>query len=918
MNRTVLFTLVIVSAAMAAPKVMIHSVENTHCNANSDPSCVSTHENVVIHYNLENTVNKNFVSLFASRDGGETYNEVECKNVTGDIGYTTTGTDKVITWDPSADMPGGTYDDMRIKIMVDEYVPAITQLYMTNVKTRTESPSKVHFRFALRDQCNHAVIVPPSMLRNSIKIYENNVEIDYSESAVFVHNACSNRLKVALVLDFTQSMATIGAIDTMVAAAKRIINQLAVQHSVALVAYHDRNEEPVALLPQATSDKQALLGALDAFVNSGYVPGATRSWDAIKLGLQLLGPAAGFDTVKVLVALTDGRDNSSLATPDELRNLAVLGNTQINVVAFGDNIDNLTLNRLAAGTGGAVYTSEKPQDIEDAFETITHDLSGQYIVTYMSQRRYDTDVVVKIAPTVNGKTTSFSQHVNFAQIYSDDRIGRLYAFRSLTTSEGTFLNVEASHMPRAVNSMRFRIDTDVPYEIRVPWAGQGGVLQGWDVSKPDARGFRTISSEKPAAFADFGFLFNIVFHGLPANGMVIPFEMDTSIYPAGYTFRYPSALFAGDTVIAPTVSMCSTPVVTVNEPASLCASLPDSADVVSWEWDFNGDGMFDTVILGNCPRVVAMEYLYKETGDYRVLLRIKYRYAGYVVDTLRLVVNPDACPGCEQFLSKVVRIPAKNDTVFLAGQRIVMAADYFMGATEVTQGEYAMLMRVQPWLNGGTQSGFGIGEVRPAWFVNWFDAVLFCNARSKLESLDTVYSYGAVTGTPGLNGTLIGVSIDATRNGYRLPTEAEWQYAYGAYWSTVANPSTGVSQVTYDRFFWGASALESMVASYAWYKNNTDGVVSSNHEAVSPGPQPVGALQPNRFGLYDMAGDVWEWTNDRPVVCESPCTGGGETVLRGGSWADAETNIETVARKILPPSSRQSVVGFRVVLNVTM
>lgn len=920
------YALTIVLLCMAAlpisagPKIKIHKVENTTCNAHTGPDCEKSHTNLVIHYDLSNTnkKNKHFVSLFASRDGGQTYNEVEVENVTGDVGYTDAGEEKVIIWETGLDMPEGSYDSMRIKIMADEYVPEITQLYMTNVKVRSEKPSKVHFRFALRDQCNHAVIVPPSVIKKNLKIYENNEEIDYSESAFFVHNACRSRLKTAIVLDFSQSMASIGAIDNMVTAARRLIDQLATHHTVALAAYYDRNVDPVALLPEATSDKKALHNALNKFVESDYVPGATRAWDGIKRGLELLGSTASFDTVKVLVALTDGNDNSSLATPTQLRTMAALANAQVNIIAFGDNVDNLTLNTLAAGTGGAVYSSETPQEIEEAFEIINHDLSGQYIVTYMGQRRFDTDVTVKIAPSVNGRIASYAHKVNFSEIYDDDRVGHLYAYRSLTTSEGTFLNVEASHVPRAVKKLRFRIDTELPYTIKVPWEGQGGVLQGWTLSEPDNQGFRTISSDQSAAFADFGFLFNVIFEELPADGYVVPFELDNTIYPTGYSFDHPDALLLGDTVVAPGISICSKAVVTVDEPVSMCASIDDAtSNIESWEWDLDGDGVFDEIVTGDCPTVLSVDYHYKETGEYRTLLRVKHKYAGYIVDTFELQVAEDPCPGCEQYFAELVRIPATGDTLIMEKEKVVMDHDYMMSSTEVNQGEYYMIMRVHPWMIEGGQTGPGISETRPAWNITWYDAALFCNARSKIEGLDTVYSYTTLEGTPGMHCRLYGLTVNEIANGYRLPSEEEWQYAYGAAYTFVEESSCG-GETGYinDRFFWGNSDEESVVATKAWYSNNTDGVGTAEYEADLPGPQPVATKTPNRFGLYDMAGNVAEWTGEIVNTCESPCSGGGDAVVRGGSWIDPVNALETEAETIQPQARHNSRIGFRLVRSV--
>lgn len=192
----------------------------------------------------------------------------------------------------------------------------------------------------------------------------------------------------------------------------------------------------------------------------------------------------------------------------------------------------------------------------------------------------------------------------------------------------------------------------------------------------------------------------------------------------------------------------------------------------------------------------------------------------------------------------------------------VAISPFDLDSAPVTQGAYEALMGANP-------SHFRGDPLRPVETVTWFDAVLFCNARSKAESRDTVYAYSGVEGRPG-NGcvTLRGLRADRAARGYRLPTEAEYEYAARA-------GTTG-------EFFWG----DTLDGDYLWYYANADGTT-----------QPVARKRPNAFGLYDMNGNLWEWTGDwwAPYGTEAaeaaepardpagPDTG-SYRVLRGGSW----------------------------------
>jgi formylglycine-generating enzyme required for sulfatase activity len=186
----------------------------------------------------------------------------------------------------------------------------------------------------------------------------------------------------------------------------------------------------------------------------------------------------------------------------------------------------------------------------------------------------------------------------------------------------------------------------------------------------------------------------------------------------------------------------------------------------------------------------------------------------------------------------------------------VTLSPFYMDTAPVTQKEYLALMNVNP-------SHFAGDPGLPVETETWFDAVLFCNARSRTEGLDTVYSFTAVAGMPGNDcDSLEDLSISYDKNGFRLPTEAEYEYAYRAGTTTD--------------YYWG----DTVDGRYCWYYANSD---STTH--------PVCRKRPNAFGLYDMAGNLWEWCNDwwagYGAGAQTDPTGptaGVYRVVRGGCW----------------------------------
>jgi formylglycine-generating enzyme required for sulfatase activity len=210
----------------------------------------------------------------------------------------------------------------------------------------------------------------------------------------------------------------------------------------------------------------------------------------------------------------------------------------------------------------------------------------------------------------------------------------------------------------------------------------------------------------------------------------------------------------------------------------------------------------------------------------------------------------------------------------------VTVSGFYLGKYEVTQKEYQALM--------GTNPSYFKGDNLPVEKVSWYDAVNYCNARSRSEGLTPAY-------------TVSGTNVTWTRsaNGYRLPTEAEWEYACRA--GTTTPFSTGGNITTNQSNYNGNNP----------YNGNAKGTYREKTTAV-------GSFAANAWGLYDMHGNVWEWCWDwygaYPSGAQTDPMGassGALRVTRGGSWIVNGQYLRSAYRNSYYPSNSYSYLGFR-------
>lgn len=228
-------------------------------------------------------------------------------------------------------------------------------------------------------------------------------------------------------------------------------------------------------------------------------------------------------------------------------------------------------------------------------------------------------------------------------------------------------------------------------------------------------------------------------------------------------------------------------------------------------------------------------------------------------------------------------------------QHTVTVSDFYISPYEVTQREYQAVM-------GSNPSHFS-GDNLPVENISWLDAVAFCNALSEQEGRTPVYTVDGTT-----------VSWDQSADGYRLPTEAEWEYACRAGTTTPFNTETSISAE--ESNYWGHYPY--MIEDNYFHQEDLETRPGQYRQTTVE----VSSFSPNAYGLYNMHGNVGEWVWDYygaySTEAQTDPTGpesGTRRVYRGGGWNDFAKNLRSAYRAALPQENSNYNIGLRLVLN---
>ena len=295
-----------------------------------------------------------------------------------------------------------------------------------------------------------------------------------------------------------------------------------------------------------------------------------------------------------------------------------------------------------------------------------------------------------------------------------------------------------------------------------------------------------------------------------------------------------------------------------------------------------------------------------ETGTITLKDPVKpgYTFGGWYKDgefTTQVTEIPQGSTGDITLYAKWVtdiegKVFVRGGDATLNGTEVTLSS-FWISPYEVTQEEYFEVM-----------SGYDDGErfiSTPSWFpgdknpvesVSWYDAIVFCNFLSMQENLTPCYTIKNSTdprdwGIPpdskeaeDYNAWAM-VTCDFNANGYRLPTETEWEYA-------ARGGQTGITDDSWNYDYSGSNTINEV----AWYSSNSE---SKTHE--------VGKKQANSLGLYDMSGNVWEWCWNNVGI---------ERTVRGSSWNGDIYSCRVSESFSISPWTRGKYYGFRLVRSI--
>jgi hypothetical protein len=470
----------------------------------------------------------------------------------------------------------------------------LTDLAIANVTTNYSTPYLLDFQFALVDNSDfalsHGVIVDPRLL--SVTAMENGLSVSPSETAVIIQRGNAKVFKAYLVLDFTESIASLAngdtnndgisdAVDAEVNGARLFVSEQNADSQIGVYEFHREDFAPQQVA-SLTTDQTRLENAI-AGIWTNYVqnfPAGSRCWDALTAAIGGLG-APNRDEQHYVIFVSDGRDESSTNTLTSVINLASNKNVQVYCVGFGAELDATTLQQITTQTSGRYYEATNASDLAGVIGQIGKDLNGQYVLRWATLKRSSTAFMPSfqvtyqgltansptnpwyvdtnnpiIDPSTTPPTTNYNNITNYiippyvpTRYASNLTVGSLRLVSDADVHPSG-VTLRATYVPRYIRQLRLHYRANWPCATSLQSTGPGEMLFGWSLTETnDGAGgsWALISSPNPQSlatsipFASFGKLLTFTFRDLVDSSNVFSvFDVDNTVYTntGSQSFRF--------------------------------------------------------------------------------------------------------------------------------------------------------------------------------------------------------------------------------------------------------------------------------------------------------------------------------------------------------------------------------------------
>ncbi len=465
--------------------------------------------------------------------------------------------------------------------------PSIAGLSIVNLRSNYSAPYLVDFEFGLRDDsvpaAGNPLVVDPSLL--SVTAFEDGLRVDTNETTVILKRVVQGLLPVRLnlVLDFSESISSLAvfgdsygdgisdAVHAELLSAELFVTQQPATTLIGVYEFHRKDEAPnrVVGLTNQTAAFNAIAGLWTNYIN--YDSSSSRCWDAMTLAIQGLGPANSGE-IHSVVCVTDGNDNSSTATVQQVVNAAANAKAQVYCIGFGQDIDTTNLQEIASANGGAYYTGQTAgalagefAEISDVFTVlyrlrwVTPKQAGDpafvpsFSIAYEGSSASNNLVTVFIdtnsTPPTTNYVTNFASYLPYtpSNYAGNVNIGLLDLQPNSALPSGASLY--ANYLPEYIRQFNLHYRLNWPGTV-LPATNQGGLLAGWSAVPTDDGSNGTwllLSSPDPYSakgvqynslpWGDWGSLLDVAFRDQVSTNMATSnltafafFAVDTNIY----------------------------------------------------------------------------------------------------------------------------------------------------------------------------------------------------------------------------------------------------------------------------------------------------------------------------------------------------------------------------------------------------